>query len=126
MHASRGFTLIETLIALGIVIAMLYSLAALVRLSALQDTARFEELALTIASSNLEELRAGGYAALPTSGTLSDGRLASLPSGAGTITVEDGENDTKEITVEVSWITRGGVTREIVLSTIIAENGGLL
>jgi prepilin-type N-terminal cleavage/methylation domain-containing protein len=123
---SRGFTLIEILVALGIVVSMLLALVALVRLSALQDTARMEELALTIASSHLEELRAGGYPALPASGALSDSRLASLPSGAGEITVITGGNDTKEVTVEVSWVTRSGATRDIVLSTIIAESGGLL
>ncbi len=123
---SRGFTLIETLVALGIVVAMLSGLVALVRLSVVQDSSRFEELALTIASSNLEELRAAGYSALPSSSALSDSRLSMLPSGAGNITVTNGTNDSKNVTVVVTWVGRTGTSRDITLSTIIAENGGLL
>ncbi len=121
-----GFTLIEILVAVGIVVAMLVTLTALVRLSMLQDSARFEELALTIASGSLEDLRDGGYVELPASGALSDERLASLPSGAGSVVVEDGENDTKKVTIVVSWVSRTGAAHDITLSTIFAPSGGLL
>lgn len=124
--SSRGFTLIEILIALGIVVAMLFALGALVRLSVLQSTVHKEEIALTIAMSTLEELRVGGYDALPPSGALAHPSLALLPSGAGTLSVSEFEDDTAEVEVTVTWKGRDGENRSITLSTLITEIGGLL
>lgn len=129
MHASpssRGFTLIEILVALGIVVAMLFALAALVRLSVLQSTVHREEIALTIAMSTLEELRVGGYAALPPSGALAHPSLALLPGGAGTLSVSEFEDDTAEVEVTVTWEGRDGENRSMTLSTLITDIGGLL
>jgi prepilin-type N-terminal cleavage/methylation domain-containing protein len=122
----RGFTLLEILISLGIITAMLLMLGALVKVSSLQALAQAEELALTIATDTLENLRVGGYASLPASGALVNPSLALLYEGSGTMTITTYDAKTKKVEVVVLWTTKGGESRSMTLSTLIAETGGLL
>jgi prepilin-type N-terminal cleavage/methylation domain-containing protein len=120
----RGFTLIEVLVTIAIIGAMLVTSQA-IRLGApLVLAAKNQDLALKIAQHEVELLRAGGYSNLPPSGTFSDTLLASLPSGAGTLTVSTYNPKTKQIVVAVSWSEKGSA-RSVSLTTLITEIGGL-
>lgn len=123
---TNGFTLIEALITIFIIgIAFLLYYSAM-RNTYLSRDARDEEIALHIAAGKMEDLRAGGYAALPSSGSFSDSQLSSLPSSAASMTIADYNAQTKEVTVTVSWTEPAvGTSRNVTLSTLITNTGGL-
>ena len=121
----RGFSLIEVLVAIGIVGAAFAAAEALVHAIPLARMTRDEGLALVIARGELENVRAAGYAAVPASGSFSSSLMASLPSGAGTLAVSDFNAGTKEVTVTVSWQEPALPARSLRMSTLIAETGGL-
>jgi type II secretory pathway pseudopilin PulG len=125
MRVSRGFTLIEITVALGIIIAMVVMLGALVKVSVLQKTAQSEEIALTAATAEMENLRVGGYSALPASGSFSNTALSSLSGGSGSVAVTVYDAKTKKVEVTVSWTAHDGVSHSMTLSTLITQTGGL-
>ena len=87
--------------------------------------AALENSAFRIAQSKLSELRATGYAALPSGGPFPDSELASLPQGAASTTVATWNAKTKRVATGVSWLGADGVTRYVSLETLITESGGL-
>ncbi|MDO8408223.1 MAG: prepilin-type N-terminal cleavage/methylation domain-containing protein [bacterium] len=126
LRSRSGFSLIEVLVALGIVGAAFAAAEALVHAVPLARTTRDEDLALVIARGELESVRIAGYAAAPASGPFSSSLMASLPSGAGTRAVSDFNTGTKQVTVTVSWQPAGGsAARSLLMSTLVAETGGL-
>ena len=85
-----------------------------------------QEIALRIANTKMESVRAGGYAAVPSSGPFSDTLLGTIPSGTASISVANSNAQTKQVTVTVSWNEPAiGDTRFVVLSTLITDIGGL-
>lgn len=123
---SRGFSLIEILVATGIVVAALIGAEVLVHTLSLSRMTHYEDVALVIARGELENVRSLGYGSVPASGAFSSSLLASLPSGTGALTVSDWNAGTKRITVTVSWQTvDGSAARSLVLSTLITKTGGL-
>jgi prepilin-type N-terminal cleavage/methylation domain-containing protein len=124
MHAPRGFTLIEVVIAIFLVGLLAVLTANILTATPLATHAKEEQTALAIASNRMEALRAGGYAALPASGPFSDASLANLPGGSGEVTVSTYNSNTKEVTVTVSW-NEDGTPHDVVLTTLVTEIGGL-
>lgn len=86
---------------------------------------RHGQVALRIAHTKLDDLRADGYAALPAGGTFSDPLLNEIPSGEASTTVTTYNAKTKRVMVGVSWDGVGGTERYLSLSTLITETGGL-
>lgn len=122
----RGFTLIEILISIALlgVMVVLYQLvlsdSALIRMS------KNQEIALRVATNKIEDLRDGGYASIPATGTFSDTQLASLPSGVGNLTVTAFNAGTKQVVVAVTWREPAiSATQTISLSSLITNIGGL-
>ncbi|MCX6786961.1 MAG: prepilin-type N-terminal cleavage/methylation domain-containing protein [Candidatus Kaiserbacteria bacterium] len=124
----RGFSFIEVIVALFIVSVMLLLLQAVVQSSVLVRTSKNQGIALAIARNELESLRAGGYAALPSSGSFPNELLGTLPPAATTTrTVSVYNAKTKQITVSVVWLDAGSLASSTVsLSTLITQTGGLL
>ena len=122
---SQGFSLIEVVVAIGIVVAALAAATALAHTVPLSRMTHDEDLALVIARGELESVRAAGYAAAPTSGPFSNSLLSALPSGAGTLAISDFNAGTKQVTVTVSWREPSLSARSLVLSTLITKVGGL-
>ncbi len=121
----RGFTLIETLVAVfivGVSITLFSVVGTLLKNAA---EIRFEHTALRVAHTKLDELRALGYAALPPSGIFSDPLLASIPSASASTSVSTYNTKTKKVVVGVAWVASTGSSRYVSLTTLVTEVGGL-
>jgi len=117
--------LIEMLISvfiLSITVAFVTVMAGTIAVS--RDSA-FVHNAFRIADNKLDELRAGGYAALPASGPFNDPGLADLPQGSASTTITVWNAQTKKVTADVSWQSADGAQRAVSLTTLITESGGL-
>lgn len=123
LHPARsGFSLIEATIAVAIVALLTVATSSMLsRLPVSARDARDQALALTIAESELENLRALGYESLPASGAFSHTLLSSLASSSAARTVTDYSSSTKRVSVELTWVN-GTLTRSLSLTTLIAEN----
>ncbi|MBI3572229.1 type II secretion system protein [Candidatus Kaiserbacteria bacterium] len=122
----QGFSLIEIVITLFIVGVTLVLLQTVPRNLTLVRLAKDQDIALRIVDSELEVLRAGGYAALPASGSFSASQLALLPSGSGSLAVSDFNTKTKQVVATVSWQEPSRSTLSSVsLTTLITQVGGL-
>ena len=120
-----GFTLIETLVAVFIVGVAITIFGIVGFLLKNTTDIRYDEIALQVANTKLDELREGGYDALPANGTFGDPLLSSLPSGEASTTVTQFSDATKKVLVGVSWQSTSGGGRYISLTTLVAEIGGL-
>jgi Tfp pilus assembly protein PilV len=119
-----GFTVIEVLISLFIVGMMLVVFATSLNTITLAKTARYQDLALRIANSKMEELRSLPYNQLPTSGTFTHALLSNLPSGQATQTIEEYNDNTQTVTVSVTWIDSSSqATKQVTLTTLINQWG---
>ena len=124
--SKRGFTLIEAVIALFLLGLILLIFQGTLRNMPLIKYAKNQDLALKIASSEMESLRAGGYDALPVSGSFSDPLLASLPSGVGGVSVTAYNAEMKQVVVTVTWREAGkAADSSVSLTTLMTEIGGL-
>ncbi len=126
MQSSRGFSLIEIVVALFIISVLLLLFLAVTRSGVLVRTSSSQGVALSIVRNELEGLRAGGYALLPASGTFSDVLVDTLPQATTTLTVSAYNAKTKQVTASVIWFEAGATASSTVsLSTLITETGGL-
>ena len=124
-NKKHGFALIEMLVALfimSITIAFVVIVAGTIKVT--RDS-MYENVAFRIADSKLDELRALGYAALPSSGPFNAPELADLPQGTASTTITAWNAKTKQVVTCVSWQGQGGLVRFISLTTRITEIGGL-
>lgn len=121
----RGFTLIEVTVVIFVIGVIIVASAMLLRAAQVNRVTRDEDIALKVVSTEVETLRAGGYAALPPTGPFASPGLSALASGTGTVTVSDYGPKTKKVVVAVSWIGPSDIARTIDLTTLITETGGL-
>ena len=127
MKTSRGFSLIEVIVSVFIVGVMLTLLQAIIRSSVLVRTSKNQGIALAIARNELENLRTGGYATLPSNGSFSNNLIEMLPQAATTtLTVSTYNPKTQKVIVSVTWLDSGATASSTVtLSTLITQTGGL-
>lgn len=119
-----GFGILEVPISLFIIAVMLLIYGAASNSMTLNRNSKEQDLGHFIAVSELEDLRALGYANLPASGAFSHPLLENLPGGTATLTVSDYNNDTKEVIVTVTWKDPGSFTiHSTVLTTLINKYG---
>lgn len=121
----RGFSLIEVIIAMGLVLVTMLMFGVAVGTVPLTRIVRNQNVAYHLAAGQIEGLRHTSFASLPGSGSWTDPGLSLLPGAAASRTMADysGSNQIKQATVTVSWIDRG-TTRSVTLTTLI-YNGGL-
>lgn len=124
-RSSRGFTLIEVVISVALVGALIAFFSTATIITQITRTAKYRDIALRIASSEIADLRAGGYDALPSSGSFSDSLLSSLPDATTSIAVSDYNDSTREVAVTVGWQNGNLATSSITLTTLVTETGGL-
>lgn len=127
MDASRGFSLIEVVISLFIVGVMLVLLQSVIVSGILVRVSKNQGIALSIARSEIEMLRANGYEALPANGPFLNSLLDTLPRAATTtLTVSTYNAKTKQVSVDVVWRDAGSAASSTVsLQTLITQTGGL-
>jgi prepilin-type N-terminal cleavage/methylation domain-containing protein len=120
-----GFTLIEVLLSIFIVATLVALLAASINFVNLSRDAKFEDIALRIASQKLEAIRAAGYDNATSSGPFSDSLLSTLPTGSASSTVTTYNAKTKRIDVTVMW--KGlKIYRSESVTTLITQVGGVI
>lgn|SRR3989344_267851 len=123
---TRGFSLIEIIIAISIMGVMLLLLQAVLRSTALARMAKNQGIATAIARDELESLRSSGYENLPENGPFPNVLLSTLPSATTTLTVSAYNTETKQVTVSVVWKDPGiSASSTVTLSTLITQTGGL-
>ena len=123
-RTKTGFSILEVPIALMIVAVMLLIYGAASNSVSLNSNSRHQDLAHFIAVSEMEDLRALGYDNLPASGGFSHPLLGNLPSSAAVLTVGDYNDNTKQITVKVSWQEPGrAAVHSVSLVTLINKYG---
>lgn len=104
--ARTGFTLIEILISLGLIGAALGLFAGATQTMLLRRSGDFLSTATSIASEEMEKLRATAFADLPPTATLTHADLARLPQSTLTRTVTDESDSLKKVEVKVIWKER--------------------
>lgn len=115
--------MIVTLFIIGLVFTLYQAALGKVRLI---RYAKNQEIALRVANNKMEELRAAGYAALPSSGSFSDSQLDSLSNSAATMTITDYNSDIKQVLINIEWQEpTGSSLKNISLTTLITKTGGL-
>lgn len=125
MRKTRGFLLIELLVAISIIGLSIVLFAAALNTFTLTQASAHGYTALHIAENKLESVRASGYTRAG-SGSFSDPLLSSLPGNAtGTVAVSTFNAQTKRVDVSVAWQESGYSTSTISLSTLITQTGGL-
>jgi type IV pilus assembly protein PilV len=127
---NKGFTLIEIIIAVFVmVVALIGLIAVTVMIINANDLNRHRTTATTLANDKLEEIKNLSYNSIvDTAGTTDYWKADSSPGTAGDFfsrtwkVTTVSPNDIKKVEVTVSW-TWGGNTHNVVLSTIIAKTG---
>ena len=121
---SRGFSLVELIIALGIAMVAVLLFTVVISIIPLTKISRNQNLAYHIAAKKIEELRNTVFSSLPTTGTFTDSGLSDLASSTASITVTDYQSsaEVKEITVVVSW-QQENQQKSVSLETLIYDGG---
>jgi len=134
-----GFSLIEILIALFVIVALVTILfSSSGTLFATRDS-KLQTVAAKIASKEVENLRNIAFASLPAQGTeqpctTSDTDLDKLkgnsPSGHGechldVVNYDDPDDPTqiKQVTVKIDWRTDNGANQNLKMDTLIYKDG---
>lgn len=142
----RGVTLLEVLFAVFLVAVSAAILAAsMPSASRSQKIADLNNKATNLAQKELEAIRSVGYANVSAAQLLGDGLIDSatpvaastygftnvdqgamdspgvlLPSGTGTVKIEQVGLDLRRVTVKVAWLHRG-VARSVSVGTLVAD-----
>lgn len=124
LNAKRGFTLIETVISLFLIIAIVIILLSTGSIQLTSHNSSLQDIAAKIAQKQIETLRKTNFNQLPASGPFTDPDLTKLPQSSAQRTIGNYQSDPdiKQVTVQVNW-TVGGAPREIKLETLIYKNG---
>lgn len=122
--SEQGFTLIEVIITMFLIIVTLMIYQVTSNAVALNKANRHKEVALRIADQKLQSLRTTAFDSIPASGAFSDSMLSTIPDGAGTITVSDINDQTKDIIVTITWTNPQTTnTQQLSLETYVTEGG---
>lgn len=124
MKNKQGFTLIELVVALGLIAVTLFGYFAVLKTVTLTRFAKHQALAYQVAIKKVEELKAVPFGSLPVSGSFTDSALAALPQVQANLTVADygGSAGIKEITVTISWQESAGA-KNVQVKTILTSGG---
>lgn len=123
-QSQKGFSVIEVVVSLLIFGLVLLIYNAAINTIALSKNAKYQQIAYRIANTEIESLRATAFASLPSSGSINDPLLSTLPHGAEALTVTSYDTRTKQINVVVTWTEpEGSAGRTVSLSTLITKGG---
>jgi prepilin-type N-terminal cleavage/methylation domain-containing protein len=119
-----GFSVIEVLITLFMIGVMLMLFQATANAIVLNKYGHFKEIALRIADQKIQEVRTTSFATIPSSGTFTSPLLATIPGGQASLTMNDLEDNLKEVIVVVRWNKpNNSGTQQVQLQTYIFQGG---
>ncbi len=121
----EGFTLIEILVALFVVVILGILLLTTSGTITQRHSSNLQSIAAKVASKEIERLRDIGYSQLPTSDPITgDPDLAKLPSANAqrTITNYLDAPEIKLVSITVSW-QLNGANRQVLMETLIYQYG---
>lgn len=126
LKSKSGFSFLEVIVTLFIVgLTLVLYQAALGNVRIIRY-AEDQEIALQVAGNKIEELRSGGYSALPASGNFSDSQLNALSNSSAAMAITDFNASTKKVVITIQWKEPTSSTlRNITLTTLITKTGGL-
>lgn len=130
MKNQSGISLIEPLVVIVIVGLLVFLLANLPNAMNLISKSRHLSLAREIALKQVEDKRNTSFANLVNEATpVTDQRIGLLPSGAGTVLVEDclpsvctNNEAIKQVTVTITWL-ENSKPQTASLKTFVGEGG---
>lgn len=122
----KGFSLIELVIALGVVALTVFVFGIAVSSLPLTKSTRNRNIAYHAAAQKLEELRNTPFASLPASGSFSYPIFSELTNASGQLTVSSysgyDPNQIKAAAVTVTWY-ENGVAYNVRLDTLLSDSG---
>lgn len=125
---NQGFTLVEVLIAIGILAVVIVGLLQLfVYCSRLAETAGNTTLAINEAQNKIEEIRNHDFSTLATDyasgGTPGNTFALTSLTGTGTVTTSQvgGSSELLQIQVDVNWQNKSGRSLSTALTGLIAK-----
>lgn len=126
----KGSTLIEMLLVVVVIGSLVYLLASLPNALLLINKSKYLSIAKEIASKQIEDKRNISFSNLVNDNvTISDTRMALLPSGTGTIVVSDCDSNIctnnekiKKVIISVTW-KDNNKNQSFSLTTLISEGG---
>lgn len=120
-----GFTLIEVVVTIFIVVLMLVFYASSFTSNQLEKIQEHKDIVLRVINQKMASIRAGGYSnAASSAGTFTDTQLSTLTRYSASTTVSDYNANIKEVTVGVSWIDASS-TLYLGETTLLVNSGGL-
>ncbi|MFA6193490.1 MAG: type II secretion system protein [Parcubacteria group bacterium] len=126
INNNLGFSLLEVFITLMIAGFALVLFQTALGKTKLVQYAKNQEIALRVANNKIEELRSGGYSALPSTGSFFDSQLNDLPNSSANMAITDFNDDTKQVIITVQWQDPASTSSKTVsLATLVTKTGGL-
>lgn len=130
MKKNSGFTLVELLLVVLVIIFLILLAVNLPSSLGLVGNSHFSSLAKDIATQKIEDLRAQTYDNLANGITTpTDSRLSNLPLGSITQTITDCSDPVcthgeqlKQVNIQVDWTEKNN-SKNIQLTTFIAKGG---
>ena len=128
LNAKRGFTLIEVLLFILVVLAMVTILLSTAGTFIRTRAVNLESVAARIASCEIERLRKLDFASLPSTGIVDppcNADLSKLPDPkSATRTINDYllDPDVKQVSIQVTW-TESNVGKDVKIETLISKYG---
>lgn len=125
MREQIGFSLVEVIIAMGLILVTVMIFGVALSALPLTKTARNSNIAYHVAAKKIEEIRNLPFGSLPASGSFTDSAMSQMPSGAtASLTVQNysGSSQIKQITATISW-TENGNGKSTTLDTLVASGG---
>lgn len=121
---NSGSTIIEVVISLAIISATFVIFQATVNTIFLNRESEHRDLALRIAQTEIDNMRALSFANLPTSTSFSNPLLSSLPQSQASRTITTVNSQTKQVSALVSWREPTAKnTSTVNLTTLITQGG---
>src|SRR5262249_16204067 len=123
-RAQCGFTLIEILITIFILILMLVFYVSAFSTNQLSRLQEHRDIALRVVTQKMQTLRGGGFSNVDSSTTFTDTSLSRLTNASASTTVSYYNSSLKEVIVGISWL-EGSSTLYVQETTLIGNSGGL-
>lgn len=127
---NRAFSIVELVIVIAVAGAIVLVVANIPNSIGLIGKSKNESIAKEAATQKIETVRGQTYSNLANGMTpITDSRVASLPGGTGTTSIEDcpasicpTAQAIKKVTVTISW-TEKNAPKSVILTTLISDGG---